>query len=775
MTLLAAAVLGGTVGVTLLEHVPNIIERPLAQGLPRTRVMHVDLGAARRLDGTRVARVGFKVAEVERIVGGDAIRLFLSTYDTDPELVAGEIRIEGSPCVFRSTPGHRIPNNRELTFERQPGCGSPRAGGPPGRLDLELVFRGPGRVGILTALVPARAYNPLWPTFASLDVAGRATVPVLQGHVVERRQGPPRRRIDLLAYMWRGSESTGWIWGVVVIAVLLVCGGGWALAGGVSADSRWPVAAGASVLAALATGLALLYAVLVPPLHGPDEPDHLLAFADAVNRPAVRLDTETLSSRGHFDRIFQASERFRMGDIGHPYPVAWDPRTVFAHDVAARSVTTWVWWKILAPLTPQSDAGGVLLAIRVANGLLFGVLAGAAAALLYVSARDVTTRHPRVVVLAMLLVPTLPFFATHMSEFAVLASLYLVVAAIVASLFLDGERAWSLGLPLGLATSLVLASGRSALPFGAAFVAVFIGRALVGSSHHGTSAGASRRFWAGLALGLVAFPLLSTPAFREGLWPLDSSLVPDGMREPLAFLRRSPWLLVLLAPAGFACDRAMAWLRARGEFPRGPATFVLRACCAIGAAAVVVSLVLSSFVQFPSLVDLGQTRPASVVAYVGNVLSVAATGFRLWNHDRLFSVAFWGGFGWLDTRPPEWYITAVVLGHAAAGVALLLYLARRGGWQRVTWLGMNLAGWIASLALYALSLYFLGRNVHGRYLIGIYLCAIAVAWCSACLASPRVGALPPWLRAVGRDGWIAVLAAGLHAYALRVILLRYFG
>ena len=35
-------------------------------------------------------------------------------------------------------------------------------------------------------------------------------------------------------------------------------------------------------------------------------------------------------------------ERFRPGDIGRPWPVAWTSE-VFAHDVEGRSLTTF-WW-----------------------------------------------------------------------------------------------------------------------------------------------------------------------------------------------------------------------------------------------------------------------------------------------------------------------------------------------------------------------------------------------------------------------------------------------
>lgn len=770
VALLTIALLGGTVAVTLLGHVPNIVERPLAQGMPRTRMMHVDLGAAHQPDGSRVARVGFRVAEAIRLAGHDEIRVFVSTYGTVPLLAAGAIRFEGTPCVFTARPGQRIPENEELPFEKGDGCGAEQLATATGRFDLELTFGRPGRVAVLTSLVPARAYDPNWPTFSAVEVGARETVPVLHGHVVDRLADPPRRRIDLLAYMWRGAEAPGAIWILVAVGTLLVGSGVVQLS---ATDNSSPTRTSIA-LGALALGLGVLYAAIVPPLQGPDEPDHVLTFAEAVNRPALGKDTEALSKRVHFDRIFQANERFRAADIGNPYPVAWDPRTIFSRDVAKRSVTTEWWWKSLAPLTSESDAGAAILTIRLANALLFGLLTGAAALLITIVARDVAN-GPHVVVAALLLVPTLPFFATHVSEFAVLTSLYVVVAAVTAGVFLDGQRSWALGLPLGLATSLVLASGRSALPFGAALAAVVFGRALIGSSHFQGSAGAARRFWGGLAVGLLVFPLLSSEEFRHGLWPDDVSMVPAQFKQSAVFLRQSPWMLVLLAPAGFACDRVMTAFRVRRAQERSPrAGIVWRGICGGAAAAVVGSLVLSLFVPFPSLVDLAQVRPASVEEYVGEVLTVAATGFRLWHHDRLMSLSFWGGFGWLDAGPPEWYVTAVVLMSAAAVVLLCVHQAGQGTRQRIMRLVVFAAGWGTALALYAVSVYFLNRNLHGRYLVGLYVSALAVAWCSAALVSWRRPSVPAWLGVIGRDRLVAIVAIGLHAYALRSILLRYF-
>ena len=266
-------------------------------------------------------------------------------------------------------------------------------------------------------------------------------------------------------------------------------------------------------------GLALLYVVLVPPLQAPDEPDHVLAFSQVAGRPRLADETAALARIGHLDRIrFHGDERFRPFDIGQPAETAWG-REVFAHLVAGRSVTTWIWWKLLAPALRPFGVPGTILAVRLANAVVFALFLGAAAMLLWLVSADVTPA-PHSVCLALLLVPTLPFFAMHVSEFALLTSAYVMVAAISAGLFLDGRRVHLLGLPLGLAFSFIFASGRSSLPFMAMLGALVAGRAILGSAESGSIGDDKRRgayFWAGLALGLAVIQLFSTA--EDGLWP----------------------------------------------------------------------------------------------------------------------------------------------------------------------------------------------------------------------------------------------------------------
>jgi hypothetical protein len=516
----------------------------------------------------------------------------------------------------------------------------------------------------------------------------------------------------------------------------------------------------------------------VPPLQAADEPDHVLDFAKVAGRPEVATGVATLARVGHFGRIrFHGDEHLRSVDVGHPLDKAWDASEVFAMDVAARSATTWLWWKVLAPLVQSARAPGVVLAVRAANALVFAAFLGIATLLLIATAAD-ASRTPHSVVLALLLVPTLPFFAVHFSEFALLTSCYVVLAAIVAALFLDLRRAHFLGLPLGLVAALIFAGGRSGLPLAPVFAALAAARALLGSPEDASAGPAARRaviFWVGLGLGLASFPLLSTDALRNGLWPGDASAVPDRFKAVAEVLRDNPMLAVVAAPIGFLLELATAWVRRRLGPPGRIITTSVRVLAYGAAAAVAVSLILSATgVAYPTLSLLESSASASARTYALEAVKVALTGARLSGHDLLLSLSFWEGFGWVDTLPGDGFVTVLVVLASAAAIGMLVCVARAGHVRRAVWLLVLAGGWVASLVLYAVSSYYLHRNLHGRYLIGLYLPILATCVTSVALA-PRLTRFDRLRRlGIGREWLLASAAIAIHAWALRFILLRYF-
>lgn len=776
LPILAVTILGATVIWALVERPIASVDRPVSDRPRSAAAVPVDLGWTRLDDGTLQAEARLRSEDAVGLASRSEIRLPVITWDTRPEFVSGRIGVDGTSCVFRAPPDSRLIDNGYLAFARGEGCGAAMTGAPSGTFDLVLRFRNAGRVGLLADALPPAPRDPRWVTFSAADPSPDRPVLAIRARYAEPISGPHWRRIGLLAYQWQSGNSTLPIWTALVIALALVGLGAWLVCTGEAPDGSFQHAVRAAVIAGtLASGLGVSYAVLVPPLQAPDEPDHVLALAELTHRPALASDLAALAKLGHFNRIrFDAAERFTAAHVGQPADIAWGPE-VFAHRIETRSATTRLWWKLLDLFTHEQGAGHTVVFVRGANALLFGVFLAAAAFLLALTTEG---GAGLVVPLASLLVPTLPFFATHVSEFAVLMSAYVMAGSLVAGLFLDSRRSHLLGFPLGLSLSLIFASGRSGLPFAAIAAAALLARAIAGSTWESRESRGFRRavvFWVGLGLGLGFFELLSTPEFKAGLWPDDALTKSGGVLSWAAWLRSHPEVVLSLPIAGLIADVALSRLRTR-LLPRVralPARAGLVLAWGAGLAAVA-SIAGSLILTYPRLALIENARPPAVTHYVVEVLKVWATSLRAVQHDFLLSASFWGGFGWVDTIPPAWFITLMLMIHAAIGVALLARIGGDGGWRRLVWLLALGAGWVAALALYAAASYSVNRNLHGRYLVGFYLSMLAMVWSVAGL-QPRRN-LPALRRVVGQS-WpsaIFVLAVCLHAYALRFILLRYF-
>lgn len=771
---LLAALLGVPILNALLHRVPDAIESDLIPETAQWPAQPVDLPVSRSIDGTRHAHLALSLPRPETLLFRRHVRLLFATYETYPALVRAELNIDGTTCAYRTTRGAELANNSYLDFYSDPTC-QKLTSPPTGRIDLLVVFRGHARVALWTYQLPVKAVSPAWISIQpEEDNAGSDHVSVIRGRYVEYRSLHTWRRVDLLGHVWQVSASAAWIWIVVGIALALVFVGSLLLAP--AAGQVLSAPRGGTAVATVALGITVLYVVIIPPFQAPDEPDHFLSFAQVAGRADLADDAATLAKLGHLARIrFHGADRFRPADVGHPLNIAWGPE-VFAEQVAARSATTYFWWTGLAPMFRRFGASETLLGLRLMNALLFAALLGIATAILIVVSRDVAP-SPQSVPLALLMVPTAPFCVMYVSEFALLTSVYLCLSVVLVGLFLDGRRAYLLGLSLGLGMSLVFASGRSGLPFLGLLTAAVMGRCVLGHRSAEPAAGRDRQafvFWIGLGLGLLVFEVLATPEFRNGLWPIEAADVAqlhNRVWVAADSVRRNPWLLILAAPLGFALEVGLRPVRRRLA---GYAPASLRHLAYVAAALVVGSLLLSTVRRYPMLPTIEASPPASVGGYVRQVFSVVATGFRLQHHDLLLSRSFWGGFGWIDALLAESFVSMLVLLTAAALVLLLIHVARSGDLGRLTWLVVFACGWAVTLVLYAAASYYVHRNLMGRYLVGFYLSILGICWSITALIPPFAPSDPVVASAVRREWLLITAAAGVHAYTLQVILARYF-
>ena len=529
--LLIAAALGTGVMLTLAERVPNVVDADMGLRNPKWAFGPVALEYRRAPDGITTVQAVLGLQRIDRLAAHTELWLSIDAYENSLTLLTGEVHIAGTMCVYRSDAGQALSGRRYVVFKRGDQCYPPLTGQPTGRLNLEIKVRGGNKVGLMVSRAPAANPDPDWITIDRPPRAPNGPYGVAWARSADSYLRNERRRAGLLAYLWQVSGSSRWLWAMVGGGVLLVGAGAFFLIPlglGRDGNGQWAVAAQrAAGVGAVALGLGILYAVLVPPLQAPDEPAHFLAFGQVVGRPELRDQMLDLARLGHAGRlVFREDERIRPFDVGRPFATAGEAETIPTPPTERESITTLWWWRALGLVMPAANAAVTLLWLRLANAALFAFAFGLASVCVILAGRP-TVAVPHLAVLVLLLVPTLPFFGMHAAEYAVVTSLYVFVAAVSAGFWFDTPRAHLLGLPLGVGWALLMGTRRGALPLIPVLLALLAGRALLGSTSERGSSGRDRSaliFWAGLAVGLTLFPLLNTDQFQAALWPLDTDI-----------------------------------------------------------------------------------------------------------------------------------------------------------------------------------------------------------------------------------------------------------
>jgi hypothetical protein len=699
------------------------------------------------------------------------LQILTLTYGADVELLDGTLEVVGTECTYSTSTGADISDNSRLGFVQNTRC-NPLRGVPTG--DLKLVVRLAERhrigVGALVPIAPEADQGPDSIRVIGAPGGGQGMFPVLRGSYVEHLPPTYTRRIDLLAYMWR-IQPASWIWQIVGLACVL-----WLMGAAIIPfrrlmvdHGRWGLALRASFGAGCsAAALGVIYAVIVPPFQGPDEPSHVLGYAQLMNRPDITDDARRWSQLIHFDRLqFHQEERFRPSDMTEPSRTPWEqPPT---DNVLSRSSGNRLWLG-LGPRLRHLSPSHTLLALRFFNVLVFaGALAIGIAILVWLT--DVP--FPQFAAFTFLFVPALPFFATIVSNYAWLTSAYVLFSIGVLAIVLGGRRGHYAGLVLGVATALILSLSRSAFPMLAMLAVILGGRILIGE--HGVLAPGvvARRaliFWGGLSVGLAMASLLMDPLYKAYLASMAVSYSAEVGQAYAWWTRHLPLVFGLGTAAAMAAEVGLAQLRRLIAQRAQP---ILPAFTRMAGAAAVLSvsgvMITSLFVSFPTLRNVDSKSPPEVAEYLKETVLAALGMFRLQRPDFMTSTSFWVGFGWLDTIPPDWLTVTLTTLTALALMALLVWFALHHSIRGLAWLATIGVGWLLTLTLYAITVLTYSPPLHGRYLIGLYLSVLPVCWSVLMLEHSR-----DWRPAVVQWSLFFGVSMAVHAYSLSFILRRYF-
>jgi hypothetical protein len=382
-------------------------------------------------------------------------RIAIPFFHTDlrgQHTLTGRIDVLGTKCSYQATEEYV---GRAMVFARAGDC-RPSEGRAAGEFKLTVRMEGPGGLGYWTQDLAANLRAPGLLYVVKADAAVAEPAQAIVGSFVDDWPDYGYRRVNLLSYMWTGDTNGRVIWVVAAIGALLIFAGAliFPIRERGDDDRAWwrqvvpRAAAGGGCFAA---GLALLYALVIPPLHAADETPFTRAYSIVNQRPEFLAEIRDLAKLGHFERIrFNANEHFRPRDVGNPfaYVVPFD-----ILDMHTRSSLTTTLWTFLGRELPQMNAFQTFAMIRLGHVLVFGVAMALSAAMLTGLGR---VKYPQFLCFPFLFVPTTPFFAMQFSETAILTSAVVFLGSALMIMLLDSRTADYAGLPLGHGLSAVL-------------------------------------------------------------------------------------------------------------------------------------------------------------------------------------------------------------------------------------------------------------------------------------------------------------------------------
>lgn len=709
-----------------------------------------------------VARLDLHLGEVSSLARRQMIEMLVASYDTAPLLESADLLVVGTECRFRTVPRSTWLNNDVLAFVRGREC-LPLRGSPTGKLELSVHFRGPGRVGLWTYR-PDASIDPSVISLPDPSWSDLGLQVELRGNYVDWAGQSHYRRADLLAYVWTFQHGSLWVWSLLASGIALM---GLAVVAMTSAPGQrlaLKAAAGGFLWCA---GLSILYVVVVPPFQAPDEPSHFLGYGYVTGNQTLQDEAARWGWLAHGERLRgHPEERFRPSDIGHPYLVNWHLVSPVGFE---RSSITVPGWQLLSRGIGRLPAARQFLILRLVNAVMFGLAVALAAALVAVLTPAL---RPSAWIAIMLVVPTLPFFASYVSNYAPGISAYVLMAAACVILVVDGPRASVAGFPLGIGLALAATSTRSGLPMIVMTLVVAGVRVVLGDRTKRLLPAAI--FWAGMLAGALAMGYLLTEQYRNGV-VVDVTRLGPRTGRTLAFVFAHP-LLGLAAVSTLALWLEVLSARARRRWAGSAVrllTPVIAPVCLAGIVAIAAMLAASLFLPFPHLRPNVGASTLTTATYAMDAVAAAITPFRLADPDFLLFTTFWGAFGWVDTVLPDTLLSLLAAGSALATAVLLYEHALTRDVRRFCWLIGMFVALTATVAAYAAAARWIGLDLHGRYLIGPYLVGVAIAWSSALGAgSGAWEGQRRWDGAVAAGAW-TIVGIG-HSCALATIVTRYF-
>lgn len=647
--------------------------------------------------------------------------------------------------------------------------------------ELQITTRGSPKLSVWVQTSKERPISSiLWVRLA--NASNEQNFASFSGLIAYGREGVSNfSRAQLLAYTWGyGVEGSKIIYGICGCACLA-----WLVA---VVLLSWPhlfaVGAFRAAVEALAAGLlcvssCVVYAVVTPPFHGPDEPSHFLAFTVAGNNQPLAEDALELANHGHFERIKRRpDEKFTAADVGASRQDAW-AYYIFATPIN-RSPLAVAIWRILSQGMPPAHAGKAMLLLRLSNAVFVGI---ALAVALYAAGRLVpeTGVFPWFAAPA-LLVPSIAFYMAMVSNYPYLIGGYLLQAVALGLLLSTLGTADDTGrarvtagslIGVGLGVSICCSENSLAvLPFwGVVIPAYFFSYRLSNNAqNHGKAA--LNEFMIPLSGAALSICLLVAALSSLGLF-LPGRLLDVLERTPLRLVGPfwSGLLLLLACGAGLWLGSLAALTFGRrlqhAAWP-GCIRFLFVSVILI----VSVILLATDPATVPHIIGPWGPRPP-LADYIGKVVYAFVDGLAPGVVDML-TPTFWILLGWLDCELPQ-YIMHTLRIMTGVGVVILLLescQSKRFPVQAIFAASCVIAVLfcVAAIAgLYNAA----GINVNSRYIMIGYIFSLLMAFEGYRRVFQRLLINPVWRAAI--NSGFCLLVMGLHSAAWVAAIGRYLG
>lgn len=598
------------------------------------------------------------------------------------------------------------------------------------------------------------------------------------------REIPPRKRFPpsragMIAYAWGFEEGLfGVVYALCGLAVACWVAGCCMLAKANLAPSPiskpWFLAAGVGLLC---FGVGGMTAVLTPPWHGPDEPDHFLTFAQLNDDPSLAADSLRLAQVGHFERIVRRkNEQLTSIDIGNPSKAPW-PHYIAAIPGNRSPIGEVVWRGVHRLFKPETAAAGVGI-LRLLN-VSFVSVCLAVGAFLAVS-RDTDCEWFPWIAIPIVSAPTVSFYCAMVSNYPLLVGgLSLQCVAIAMLLRSDDAEpraayARTVGLCGGAGCGIGIcaaANGIVAIPMWSLAIIGFTAARLRENSNPLSLQGHPWLIVSWFSAGLVAI-CLATAALQQ-----NGHFLPDPIAIPLVAALSGEesqtivqWVFVALVClllfgsvlmgilVGILVTRLSSWR-------------LSRPLAALMLVVVVMSLLVWRGQGIGSLREVG-IEPPRAALYVVQVCGAYFDGLLPGEPDGNIVFSFWSSLGWLDFSLPVWVMDLLRYTIGLGILSLLLGSLTKASFPRffifylfcLTGVTMALA---ATAGLYHHAL----TNVTSRYLLVAYLF-------TAALSAEGLRCLTRQLFGVASSVWPAaiylVVIGVVQSTAWITIVQRYF-